>query len=44
MWAVVLKETSEVIGCVGYLPAEYSNLEIGGDKPVRVMKVEYALC
>jgi len=32
MWAVVLKETSEVIGCVGYLPAEYSNLEIDADQ------------
>lgn len=28
MWAVELKETSEAIGCVGYLPASASNLEI----------------
>lgn len=28
-WAVVLKETGEVIGCVGYLPASLSNLKIG---------------
>ena len=32
MWAVELKETSEVIGCVGYLPASASNLEIGEDQ------------
>ena len=30
-WAVVLKETSEVIGCVGYLPASSSNLKIAED-------------
>lgn len=28
MWAVELKETSEAIGCVGYLPASASNLDI----------------
>ena len=28
MWAVVLKETGEPIGCAGYLPASLSNLEI----------------
>lgn len=28
MWAVELKETHEAIGCVGYLPAQFSNLEI----------------
>ena len=27
-WAVVLKETGEIIGCVGYLPAFLSNLQI----------------
>jgi len=32
MWAVELKENSEVIGCVGYLPAEYSNLDIEEDQ------------
>lgn len=32
MWAVELKETSEVIGCVGYLPASASNLEIEEDQ------------
>lgn len=32
MWAVELKETSEVIGCVGYLPASCSNLDIGDDQ------------
>lgn len=26
MWAVALKETCEVIGCVGYLPATNANL------------------
>ena len=30
-WAVELKETSEVIGCVGYLPASSSNLKIAED-------------
>ncbi len=47
MWAVCLKETSEIIGCVGYLPAKSSNLyieedecEVGADKPVRVLKLE----
>lgn len=28
MWAVELRETSEAIGCVGYLPASCSNLDI----------------
>lgn len=32
MWAIELKETSEAIGCVGYLPAEYSNLDIAIDE------------
>ena len=32
MWAVELKETSEPIGCVGYLPASASNLEIEEDQ------------
>ena len=29
MWAVVLKETGGIVGCVGYLPASQSNLQIG---------------
>lgn len=32
MWAVELKETGEVIGCVGYLPASLSNLDIDEDQ------------
>lgn len=32
MWAVELTETGEVIGCVGYLPAENSNLDIESDQ------------
>lgn len=28
MWAVVLRETGEAIGCVGYLTASHSNLTI----------------
>lgn len=32
MWAVVLKETGEPIGCAGYLPASLSNLEISEDQ------------
>ena len=32
MWAVELKETGEAIGCVGYLPAASSNLQIAGDE------------
>ena len=32
MWAVELKETSEAIGCVGYLPATKSNLKIPDDQ------------
>lgn len=31
MWAVELKDASEVIGCVGYLPASCSNLDIEED-------------
>lgn len=31
-WAVVLNETDEVIGCVGYLPSSSSNLPIGEDQ------------
>ena len=29
MWAVVWKETNEIIGCVGYLPYDMSNIKIG---------------
>ena len=32
MWAVELKETGDVIGCVGYLPASASNLQIPEDQ------------
>jgi len=32
MWAVELKETAEAIGCVGYLPASVSNLQIPDDQ------------
>ena len=32
MWAVELKETSEVIGSIGYLPASVSNLDIEEDQ------------
>lgn len=32
IWAVVLKETDEIIGCVGYLPASSSNLKIEEDQ------------
>ena len=32
MWAVELKESGEAIGCVGYLPAACSNLEIDEDQ------------
>ena len=32
MWAVELKETSEAIGCVGYLTAAHSNLKIEDDE------------
>lgn len=32
MWAVELKETGEAIGCVGYLPASCSNLDIDDDQ------------
>lgn len=32
IWAVELKETGEVIGCVGYLPPDASNLEIGANE------------
>ena len=31
-WAVVLKESGEVIGCIGYLPSSSSNLTIGPDQ------------
>ena len=31
-WAIELKETREVIGCVGYLPASSSNLQIDDDQ------------
>ena len=31
-WAVELKETGEIIGCVGYLPASSSNLQIADDQ------------
>ena len=32
MWGVELKETGEAIGCVGYLPASVSNLQIPDDQ------------
>lgn len=32
MWAVVLKETNEPIGCAGYLTSEHSNLKIAADE------------
>ena len=32
MWAVAWKATGEAIGCVGYLPATSSNLEIADDQ------------
>ena len=32
MWAVELKETSEVIGSIGYLPSSASNLDIEDDQ------------
>ena len=32
MWAVELKEAGEAIGCVGYLPASASNLQIPEDQ------------
>lgn len=31
-WAIELKETLEIIGCVGYLPASVSNLRIKDDE------------
>ena len=31
-WAVELRETGEVIGCVGYLPSSMSNLKIAEDE------------
>ena len=31
-WAIVLKETNEPIGCVGYLPSSVSNLPIEEDQ------------
>ena len=32
MWAIVLKETDDPIGCVGYLPSSSSNLQISDDE------------
>ena len=32
MWAVVLKETGEAVGCVGYLPSSASNMKIADDE------------
>lgn len=32
MWAVIWKEAGEAIGCVGYLPASSSNLQIADDE------------
>ena len=32
MWAVIWKETGEAIGCVGYLPASSSNLQIADNE------------
>ena len=32
MWAVIWKDTSDSIGCVGYLPASASNLKIQDDE------------
>lgn len=32
MWAVILKDTAEPIGCVGYLPSSASNLTIAKDE------------
>ncbi|MCQ2128755.1 MAG: GNAT family N-acetyltransferase [Bacteroidaceae bacterium] len=29
MWAVVLKDTNEPIGCIGYLPKGTTNIEVG---------------
>lgn len=29
MWAIVLKQTAEPIGCIGYLPKGQSNIEVG---------------
>lgn len=31
-WAIELKETGQVIGCVGYLPASSSNMQIADDE------------
>ena len=31
-WAIELKESHEIIGCVGYLPSSMSNLKIGEDQ------------
>lgn len=46
-WAIELKETSEIIGCIGVLRAGFSNLkiaenecEVGADRPVKVMKLD----
>ena len=35
MWAVELKETGKDVLC--------PNLEVGGDKPVKVMRLDYAI-
>lgn len=32
MWAVIWKETGEAVGCVGYLPASSSNLQIADNE------------
>ncbi|MDO5442781.1 MAG: GNAT family N-acetyltransferase [Bacteroidia bacterium] len=32
MWAIILKENGELIGCAGYLPASCSNLDITDDQ------------
>jgi len=32
MWAVVLKQTNEIVGCVGYLTSEFSNIPIKEDE------------
>jgi len=31
-WAIVLKETGAIVGCVGYLPSKNSNIPIGADE------------
>lgn len=32
IWAVIWKETGEAVGCVGYLPASSSNLQIADNE------------